>query len=274
MNKLQEIAHNRHGAIQAEIAERPLNVVEAAAAAAPPCRGFLASLRQRAPAVIAEVKRASPSAGAIRDGAAAPDIAVLYENAGAAALSVLTEPDYFNGELADMVDARSATALPVIRKDFIVDPWQIYDSRAAGADAVLLIVALLGQNLGQYLAIAQELAVDALVEVHDEAELDAAVAAGAELIGINNRDLRDLSIDLAVTERLAPRLPGSVTLVAESGIKTPEDARRMFDAGATALLVGSALMASEDPGQALRQLLGTTSADKTDVGKDLRNHAA
>lgn len=274
MNKLQEIAHNRRSAIQAEIELRPRDVVEAAAAAAAPCRGFRASLLQRAPAVIAEIKRASPSAGAIRDDATAPDIAARYEEAGAAALSVLTEPDYFNGQLADMVDARSATALPVIRKDFIIDPWQIYDSRAAGADAVLLIVALLGQDLGEYLAIAQELAVDALVEVHDEAELDAALAAGAELIGVNNRDLRDLSIDLAVTERLAPRLPESATLVAESGIKTPEDARRMFDAGATALLVGSSLMASEDPGHALRQLLGSASADKTDVDKNLRNHAA
>ena len=274
MNKLQEIAHNRRDAIDAEKARRPLEEVAAASAVAPPCRGFRAALLRDAPAVIAEIKRASPSAGSIRAGAEAPDIAARYEQAGAAALSVLTEPDYFSGNLTDMIAARAATKLPVIRKDFIIDPWQVHDSRAAGADAVLLIVALLGADLDAYLALARELAIDALVEVHDGAELDIALNAGAELVGINNRDLRDLSIDLAVTERLAPRLPSGVTLVAESGIKTPDDARRMFDAGATALLIGSSLMASEDPGKALRDLLGKQTPDQDDVDKDLRHHAA
>ena len=273
MNKLQEIAHNRRGAVEAEKTARPLDAVQAAATAAPPCRGFRAALVGRAPAVIAEIKRASPSAGSIRAGADAPEIAVVYEQAGAAALSVLTEPDYFHGQLADMVAARSATRLAAIRKDFVIDPWQVYDSRAAGADAVLLIVALLGDGIGRYLATAAEIGIDALVEVHDEAELDVALNAGATLVGINNRDLRDLSIDLAVTERLAPRLPKDVTLVAESGIQSPADARRMVDAGATALLVGSALMANKDPGQALRALIAGQD-EKVDVGKGLRHHAA
>ena len=273
MNKLQEIAHNRRAAIEAEMAARPLPDVRKAAGEAPPCRGFRAALIARAPSVIAEIKRASPSAGAIREGADAPAIATMYEQAGAAALSVLTEPDYFDGQLADMVAARDATSLPVIRKDFIVDPWQIYDSRAAGADAVLLIVALLGRDLAGYLETAAVLGIDALVEVHDEAELEIALDAGANMVGVNNRDLRDLSIDLAVTERLAPRLPPEVTLVAESGIQNAGDARRMFDAGATTLLVGSALMARADPGQALQRLL-TTGGKGANVGKGLRNHAA
>jgi indole-3-glycerol phosphate synthase len=273
MNKLQEIAHNRRAAVEAEMDARPIAAVREAAEAAPPCRGFRASLVNRSPSVIAEIKRASPSAGAIRNEAEAPDIAAMYERAGAAALSVLTEPDYFNGQLADMVAAREATSLPVIRKDFVIDPWQIYDSRAAGADAVLLIVALLGNDIASYLATAEVLGIDTLVEVHDETELDIALDAGATLVGVNNRDLRDLSIDLAVTERLAPRLPGDVALVAESGIGNAADARRMFDAGATALLVGSALMASTDPGKALRALLAGKGS-KADVGKSLRNHAA
>ena len=274
MNKLQEIALNRRDAIDAEMARRPLAEVQQAALAMPPCRGFRDALVRGAPAVIAEIKRASPSAGAIRADAEASDIAVRYQEAGATALSVLTEPDFFNGALADMVDARAATTIPVIRKDFIIDPWQIHDSRAAGADAVLLIVALLGAELADYLSVAREAGIDALVEVHDEAELEVALKAGADLVGINNRDLRDLSIDLAVTERLAPRLPTDVTLVAESGIRSRGDARRMFDAGAAALLIGSSLMASEDPGKALRQLLGKEAPDQADVDKDLRHHAA
>jgi indole-3-glycerol phosphate synthase len=274
MNKLQEIARNRRSAIEAEMAERPLEEVQEAAVSAPPCRGFRDALVRGAPAVIAEIKRASPSAGSIRADADAPDIAARYQAAGAAALSVLTEPDYFGGALADMLAARAATNIPVIRKDFIVEPWQIHESRAAGADAVLLIVALLGEKLEAYLSIAREAGIDALVEVHDEAELEVALAAGADLVGVNNRDLRDLTIDLAVTERLAPHLPAHVALVAESGIKTRDDAKRMIDAGASALLVGSSLMASEDPGNALRTLLGKDSPDRANVDKDLRNHAA
>lgn len=278
MNRLQEIAANRRQAIAPDIAARPLDGLRAAAADLPPARGFHRALRETPRAVISEIKRASPSAGDIRPDAGAAEMAALYAGAGAACLSVLTEPDYFGGSIEDLVAAREAVPLPAIRKDFVIDPWQLADSRVAGADAVLLIVALLGEETASYLRQATELGVDALIEVHDEAELEVALASGGTLIGVNNRDLRDLSINLATFERLAPMATGDVTLVAESGVQTAEDARRMFEAGATALLVGSSLMAADDPAAALRALrdydgkLADVAGDG--VGQDLRHHAA
>lgn len=278
MNKLQEIAARRREAIAADKARQSHAELDERARAAPPARGFREALRNRAPTAIAEIKRASPSAGDIRADASAAKTAVAYQRGGAAALSVLTEPDYFRGDISDLVEARIATDLPVLRKDFIVDPWQILDSRAAGADAILLIVAILGDAVRDYLAAAQDYGLDALVEVHDESELDTALGAGADIVGVNNRDLRDLSIDLSVTERLAARIPRGKTLVAESGVRTRDDARRMFTAGAHAVLVGSSLMEADSPGAALASLLGREPGregeEAGDLDKDLRHHAA
>jgi indole-3-glycerol phosphate synthase len=193
--------------------------------------------------VIAEVKRRSPSAGAIREEADPVETALLYEKGGASAISVLTDLEYFGGTLGDIERVTSHTKLPVIRKDFIIDELQILEARNAGASAVLLIVRLLGrESLRALRDIAHEAGMVALVEVHDDEELDIAIDSGARIIGVNNRDLDTLTIDLAVSERLIPRIPKGVTAVAESGLRSPDDVRRMADAGADAVLVGEALM--------------------------------
>jgi indole-3-glycerol phosphate synthase len=230
------------------------------AAAAPPPRGFRRALMARggAPRIVAELKRRSPSKGEIRADFDPVAIARAYEAGGAAALSVLTDERFFGGSLAVLEAVRAATALPLLRKDFVIDPVQIDEARAAGADAVLLIVAALPRpELERLHAHAAGLGLDVLVEVHDEAELDAAKGVGADLIGINNRDLRSFVTDLAVTERLARRVPQGALVVAESGIFGPEDVARLQRAGAAAFLVGESLMREADPGRALRRLLGT-----------------
>jgi len=203
-------------------------------------RDFTGALNEPGLSVIAEIKRASPSAGFISDADPAK-WAARYEAEGASCLSVLTEPDRFKGSLRDLDAARGRVALPVIRKDFTVDEAQILEA-GTRADAVLLIAALFESSvLARYISLAVELGLTPLVEVHDEAEADLALESGAQVIGVNNRDLRDFTVDLATTERLAPRLVGA-TLVAESGVKTLEDARRLRDAGADAVLVGEAAM--------------------------------
>jgi indole-3-glycerol phosphate synthase len=203
-------------------------------------RDFAAALRRPGLAVISEVKRASPSVGFIGDVDPA-DWAARYEREGASCLSVLTEPDRFKGSLKDLDAARDRVALPVLRKDFTVDEAQVLEA-GTRADAVLLIAALFEAGaLARYVSLAVELGLTPLVEVHDEAEADLALESGVRVVGVNNRDLRDFTVDLATTERLAPRLAGA-TLVAESGVKTPEDARRLRDAGADAVLVGEAAM--------------------------------
>jgi indole-3-glycerol phosphate synthase len=228
------------------------------AAAAPPTRPFRAALVRPSGApvrAIAEIKRASPSAGPIRPGADPAVIAREYAAAGATALSVLTDRTYFDGDLAFLGQARAAVATPLLRKDFVIDPIQIAEARAAGADAVLLIVAALPDSLAALVASAREHGLDALVEVHDEAELDAALSAGATLIGVNHRDLKTFEIDMTLTARIACRVPGDVVLVAESGIRTSADVRRLGDAGAHAVLVGEQLMRAGSPGAALAELL-------------------
>ncbi len=211
-------------------------------------RDFTGALNKPGLSVIAEIKRASPSAGFISDADPA-EWAARYEAEGASCLSVLTEPDRFKGSLRDLDAARGRVALPVIRKDFTVDEAQILEA-GTRADAVLLIAALFESSaLAHYISLAVELGLTPLVEVHDEAEADLALESGAQVIGVNNRDLRDFTVDLATTERLAPRLVGA-TLVAESGVKTPEDGRRLRDAGADAVLVGEAAM--RDPALAAK----------------------
>ncbi len=203
-------------------------------------RDFAAALREPGLSVVAEVKRASPSAGFIRDAEPA-EWGARYEEEGAACLSILTEPDRFKGSLEDLDAARRRVTLPVLRKDFTVDEAQILEA-GIHADAVLLIAALFEAGaLARYISLAVEVGLTPLVEVHDEQEADLALESGARIIGVNNRDLRDFTVDLATTERLAGRLAGA-TLVAESGVKTPEDALRLRDAGADAVLVGEAAM--------------------------------
>jgi indole-3-glycerol phosphate synthase len=203
-------------------------------------RDFAAVLKAPGLSVISEIKRASPSVGFISDADPAK-WAARYEAEGASCLSVLTEPDRFKGSLEDLDAARDRVALPVIRKDFTVDEAQVLEA-GTRADAVLLIAALFdAAALARYISLAVELDLTPLVEIHDEAEADLALESGAQVIGVNNRDLRDFTVDLATTERLAPRLAGA-TLVAESGVKTPEDGRRLRDSGADAVLVGEAAM--------------------------------
>jgi indole-3-glycerol phosphate synthase len=240
---------------------RPLGPLHPDVAGAPAVRPFAAALvRPGAIRVIAEHKRRSPSRGAIREDLAPADVARRYEAAGAAALSVLTDEPFFGGQLGHLVEARAATELPVLRKDFVLDPWQICEARSSGADAVLLIVAALSDGeLRQLLAEARALDVDALVEVHDRGELERALGAGARLVGVNNRDLRTLAVSLETSLALASRIPDDVVAVAESGIKSGQDLKRLRDAGFDACLVGEHLMASPDPGAALRQLLEEAS---------------
>ena len=231
------------------------------AASSPPARPFRAAL-VRAPGepirAIAEVKRASPSAGAIRAGADPVAIAREYEAAGAAAISVLTDQRYFDGDLTFLAPVHADVSVPILRKDFIIAPIQIAEARAAAADAVLLIAAAFpfdGVTLDQCMRAAANFGLDALVEVHSEAELDAALAVDATLVGVNHRDLRTFAIDMSLTARIAARVPPHVVLVAESGIRTPADVRRLADAGAHAILVGEQLMRAPSPGAALRELL-------------------
>jgi indole-3-glycerol phosphate synthase len=211
--------------------------------------------------VIAEFKRRSPSRGAIRTDLHPVAVAQAYEVAGAAAISVLTDEPFFGGRLRDLQDARSATLLPALRKDFIVDTYQVREAWIAGADAVLLIVAVLSdEELRRLRVAAEELSLDALVEVHDEAELRRALLAGASLVGVNNRDLRSMQVRLETAVELAPSIPDDVVAVAESGIKCGADVRRLRDAGFDGFLVGEHLMQAKDPGQALEQLLRDAGA--------------
>ena len=223
----------------------------------PEQRPFGEALTRPGLSVIAEFKRRSPSAGEIRAGATPADIAGAYEDAGAAALSVLTDEQHFGGSLEDLREARAACELPVLQKDFTVDRYQLYEAALAGADAVLLIVAALGrERLSDLMAAASDLGMDSLVEVHDEGEVEVAVEAGAELIGINNRDLHSLEIDLGTTFRLLADVPAGTVVVAESGITARAHVADLEDAGIDAILVGEALMRADDPADAVRDLLG------------------
>ncbi len=219
-------------------------------------RGFREALQARPEvALIAEVKKASPSAGVIREDFEPVEIARGYETGGARCLSVLTDETYFKGSVDYLEKVRQAVQIPVLRKDFILDKYQILEARAAGADCILLIVAALDKKqLGDLQTEAKGLGMDCLVEVHDERELEIAVSSGASLVGINNRNLRTFEVDLRTTLDLAPQLPAGVVCVAESGIQSRSDVVRMKDHGVDAILVGESLMRSDDIGQATRQL--------------------
>ena len=218
-------------------------------------RDFRSALEASDCAIIAEIKRSSPSAGRILELFDPSSRAATYEKAGAAALSVLTEENYFEGSLSYLTMARRVTAIPILRKDFIVDPYQIYEARVAGADAVLLIAGILeSSRLTEFLALTRSLGMEALVEVHDKDELEKALSVDADIIGINNRDLKTFTVDLGTSERLSALIPAEKCLVAESGIRTRKDIRRLQAAGISAFLVGESLSRSADPARTLASL--------------------
>ena len=263
MTILDQILAVKRTEVAAARAARSWADVDAAARTAGPVRGLARALRRPPGApvrVIAEIKRASPSAGPIRAGADPAVIARDYARGGASALSVLTDRQFFDGELGFLARCRAVVDLPLLRKDFVIDAYQIAEARAAGADGVLLIVAALEASLlAELLAAARDHALDALVEVHDLAEADAALAAGASLLGINHRDLRTFTIDMTLTPQIAPRVPAEVVLVGESGIRSSGDVEALGRAGAHAVLVGEQLMRAESPGDALLALRGASA---------------
>ena len=259
---LVSIAAYKRDEVAARKRARSQGEIERDAKAAPAARGFIAALeRARAPgrlALSAEIKKAAPAKGLIRADFDPPALALAYERGGAACLSVLTDEPSFQGADAYLRDARAATALPCLRKEFLVDPWQVAESRALGADAILVILALADDSLAaDLISESSRFGMDALVEVHDEAEMARAGRLGATLIGVNNRDLRTFVTDLAITERLAACAPANALLVTESGVFTPADARRLDAAGARAMLVGESLMRQQDVEAATRALVGS-----------------
>ncbi len=258
MNELERIIAATRVKVARQLQAEPLTAVERAAAQRAQSgdrRAFVDALRRPGLSLIAEHKRRSPSAGLIRDGIALGDVVQSYERGGAAALSILTEQASFGGSLDDLRGARAAAGLPILRKDFIVDPYQVVESFASGADAILLIVAALAHpELAELHARALERGLAVLVEVHEERELERAVAAGARLIGVNNRDLATLAVDTRRTFELVPKVPPGVTVVAESGFSRPEELDELAEAGVDAVLVGEALMRSADVEAACRAL--------------------
>ncbi len=261
MTILDEIFAHKRREVEAAKAAQPQGELRRAAEAAPHPLDFIAALRRQRPgqrpALIAEVKRASPSRGASNFGLDPAKLAGRYQQNGASAISVLTDVRYFHGTLDDLRQITALSSrLPVLRKDFLFDPYQMYEARAAGADAVLLIAACLeaAQLCGLH-RLAADLGMASLGEVHCEAELEKAVAAcRPPLVGINNRDLKDFSVDLETTLRLRPLVPPGACVVAESGIRTPADADRLADAGVDAILVGEALVSAADPAAEVRSL--------------------
>lgn len=259
---LDEIVQHKRMEVAASREQRPFADVRADARAAPAPREFRRAIGDRADvALIAEIKRSSPSAGLIREDFDPVVIADCYRAAGAAAMSVLTDERFFAGKLEYVAQARAASSVPVLRKDFIIDEYQVYEARAAGADAILLIVRILSDvQLGEYLVLARELGMAALVETHTADDVGRAVRCGADIIGVNNRDLDTLTTDLATTERLVQVIPPGRVIVSESGISSREDVERLAACGIHAILVGETLMKSDDITGAARSLTGVPRA--------------
>jgi indole-3-glycerol phosphate synthase len=254
-DKRQELARRQR--------EQPIETLRGLVRRMPSARSLAVALRAHPPGLIAEIKRASPSRGPLRADLDAVALARTYAEAGAAAISVLTEERHFQGSLADLQAVRQAldglgdARPPLLRKDFIFDMYQLFEARAYGADAILLIAAILDPGLlASLIGLARSLGLECLVEVHDEPDLERALVAGAEIIGINNRDLRTLEVDLATTERLRPLVPPEVTVVAESGVHTRADVQRLAALGVHGVLIGEALVLADDAAAKIRELFG------------------
>jgi indole-3-glycerol phosphate synthase len=255
---LDRIVARRRERLVIEQRRMPLPVLRMAVRKADPPRDFAAALSRDTCNVIAELKKASPSRGVLREDFQPLALAQGFATAGAAALSVLTEEEHFHGSLEYLRKARAGVKLPVLRKDFIVDAWQVWETRAAEADSFLLIVAVLGDALlRELLALGRELGMEPLVEVHTAAELQRALEAGARIIGVNNRDLRTFEVRVQTSHELVEMVPQECIAVSESGLRTGADLQRLRDAGFDAFLIGEQLMQAADPAAALRELLGT-----------------
>jgi indole-3-glycerol phosphate synthase len=256
---LQRILAVKAAEVQLGSEARPLKRLRAEVAGAPEPRDFLGALKSAAeqgrPAVIAEIKKASPSQGVLREAFDPAAIAASYAAAGASCLSILTDRQFFQGKAEYLQQSRAACSLPVLRKDFVIDPWQVYESRVMGADCILLIVKALGDaQLAELAGLASDLGMDALLEVHDGEELERALALKPPFVGINNRDLTSFHTDMGVTVGLLSRIPRDCLVVTESGIKTREDVQRMRSHGVHSFLVGEAFMRADDPGSKLAEL--------------------
>jgi indole-3-glycerol phosphate synthase len=253
--RLDELVGATREAVHRRKRERPLAELEREAGSQPEGRPFAEALARPGTSLIAEHKRRSPSAGTIREGLSCADVVSAYERGGAAALSVLTEEAHFGGSLADLREARAASELPVLRKDFTIDPYQLYEAKAAGADAVLLVVGAMSQDeLAALYREAHALDLDAIVEIHDEEELDAALEVDADVLGINNRNLEDFSVDIQRTFDLLHDVPAGKVVVSESGIHTRDQIDELEQVGVDAVLIGEALMRAPDAEEAVRQL--------------------
>jgi indole-3-glycerol phosphate synthase len=269
---LRRIVATKKREVAAAEADMPLDLLRRLAGMDRKRRPFLERLRTPGPSgvnIVAEIKRASPSKGIIRADLKSAVFAAAYEKGGAAALSVLTDESYFRGGFEDLIQAREVCALPALRKDFLISEYQIYQSAVQGADAILLIVRILTpEQLRDYLAIAGELGLDALVEVHDEAELETALAAGAALVGVNNRNLRSFETSLDTAVGLREKMGNEAVAVAESGIRSRDDILRLVAAGFRNFLVGESIVRSHDPERFLRELMGVPEPEAPDESKD------
>ena len=253
--RLDDIVQATRDSLARRKRERPLAELENELAARAEGRPFQEALAHPGTSLIAEHKRRSPSAGAIREGSSVTEIVQAYERGGAAAISVLTEETHFGGSLDDLYEARRATQLPILRKDFSVDLYQLYEAKVAGADAVLLVVGSLRKDdLERLYGEAQALDLDAIVEVHDEDELDRALELDVDVIGINNRNLEDFTVDIQVTVDLLAAIPTGKTVVSESGIRTRQEIEELERVGVDAVLIGETLMRAPDPEEAVREL--------------------
>jgi len=257
---LDRILESRRVEVEHRKKVLPLTALKYGVKAATPLRNFSAALAKPELNVIAELKPASPSRGVIRDPFDPPELARSLEPAGAAALSVLTEGEFFGGSLKNLRDARKVSALPALRKDFIFDPWQVWEARANDADSFLLIAAALNDGqLAELLALGRELGMEPLVEVHTRPELDRVIAVGATIIGVNNRDLKTLEVRVQTSFDLIEHIPESCSAISESGLRSHDDLQRLRAVGFDAFLIGEQLMLAPDPARALSALLGATS---------------
>lgn len=253
---LEKVAVEKRAEVTASREKQPLEKLKAMASNQEDGRSLVQALAQPGVRIIAEVKKKSPSAGDLGCRLSPTELARAYESAGASAISVLTDGPHFGGSLADLTDVKNATSLPVLRKDFIIDEYQLYEAKAAGADAVLLIAALLSpEELSALLETARAIGLDALVEVHDEEDLEKALATDARLIGINCRNLRTLEVDTKTFFEMAHRVPGNRLIVAESGISSNRELRALASAGFAGALIGSSLTKSADPAEKLKELI-------------------